>query len=65
MHSVDEGRLVANIPRSDVNREPVIAEAIFWPAVMSMPSVFAWSCDDETIVAPAKASSAFGILSWL
>lgn len=54
---------VANIPRSEVRRLPVIAEAIFWPAVISMPSVFAWSSDEEAMVEAAKAASAFGNLS--
>lgn len=55
---------MANLPRSDVRRLPVIAEAIFCPAVISMPSVCAWSSDEETMVDPAKASSALGDLSW-
>lgn len=55
--------MVANIPRREVRRLPVIAEVIFCVAVMSMPSVLAWSFDEETMVDPAKASS-FGNLSW-
>jgi hypothetical protein len=45
-----------NIPSREVSRLPVIAEAIFCTAVISMPSVFVSSLD-ETIVSPANASS--------
>lgn len=53
-----------DLPRSDVNKLPEMADSIFWPAEMSTIGSAPSSLDDS-MVSPANASSAFmENLSW-